>query len=188
MAALRRFEAKAAYPNTTPLQKSDARLITRPMNPFASITYLRGVTLVLAPAWLVSCASEPQVERQSSQHIDYVVLTMASLTGGSIQGSVACRDPMEFACLPAGINLMQAVQSCGPEMVTLDTSAMHYQSVSFPAKWPGTPPAVDVVQCVQSKVGLRFSAFIAQGLGTEAGLAGDDKAFVGLHSAPEIAP
>jgi hypothetical protein len=80
---------------------------------------------------------------------------------------------------------MQAVQSCGPEMVTLDTSGMHYQSVSFPVKLRATPPAIDVVRCVQSKVGYRFSAFIAQGPGTEEGLAGDDKAFVALQSAPE---
>lgn len=157
------------------------------MNPLAPIKYLDGVALALALAWLASCTSEPQVERQRGENTDYVTLTMASLTGGSIKGSVECRNATD-ACLPAGINLMQAVQSCGPEMVTLDTSAMHYQSVSFPAKWPATPPAIDVVRCVQSKVGYRFSAFIAQGPGTEEGLAGDDKEFVALQSAPEIDP
>jgi hypothetical protein len=73
-------------------------------------------------------------------------------------------------------------------MVTFDNSQLHYQSVSFPAKWPGTPHAVDVVRCVQRKVGYKFSAWTAQGPGTEAGLSGDSKAFAALDSEPEIDP
>jgi hypothetical protein len=71
-------------------------------------------------------------------------------------------------------------------MVTLDKSDTNHQSISFPVNWPGTPPVGDVVRCVQSNVGYRFSASIAQAPGTEAGFKGDDKAFVALQSKPEI--
>jgi len=92
---------------------------------------------------------------------------------------------MALQCLPGGENLMSAVQSCGPEMVTLDTSQLHYVSVSFPTAPQDGPRDFDVVRCVQSKVGYRFSAFNAKGPGTEAGLNGDQKAFAALYSEPE---
>ncbi len=92
---------------------------------------------------------------------------------------------MALPCLPGGENLMSAVQSCGPAMVTLDTSQLHYVSVSFPAASRDGPRDFDVVRCVQSKVGYRFSAFNAKEPGTEAGLGGDQKAFASLYSEPE---
>lgn len=118
-----------------------------------------------------------------------VVLSITDLTGGVIQGTVRCTDNLgralvNDACLPWEQTLADAVFSCGPSIVTIDRSWTHVKYVSFPVKsYPEEPTNLEVVRCVQSKVGFGFSA--TTGL---AGIPGetpgnwDDAPFRALHS------
>ena len=139
------------------------------------------------------CSSEPAHVQDASPQQKHVILSITSLTGGPINGTLPCTDnadrPMSGGqCLPSARALEDAVFACGPSIVAIDRSWTHTEFVTFPVDWrPDAPSSLEVVRCVQRNVGFAFSAAI--GTPSIPGIApeGDDAPFSALHSpqAPE---
>ena len=104
----------------------------------------------------------------------------------SIRGTIACNAPPELdpLCVPDDARLAEAVLQCGSPEVTIDRGYSHVRFIHFPAglhaRFNAIPSDVDIVRCVQGRVGFRFSA----GLGTDpASLPGaDQRPFAALHT------
>lgn len=110
---------------------------------------------------------------------------------GPIQGNVRCGDedmPPQAPCLVEDLTLARAVLACGPTEATIDRGASHYALVKFPAglreRFPSMPTDLEIVRCVQSRVGFSFSAGLA--IDGEETLHGDQAPFETLHSRPPV--
>jgi hypothetical protein len=107
-----------------------------------------------------------EAKHDSSQ--DYVVLSITSQTGGTIDGTWDERDSegrkvLGDLTIPSPRILADAVFFCGPTFVTIDTSWTHTSYVSFPSAKGDGQSNLAIVRCVQNHVGFAFSA----GLGPE---------------------
>lgn len=116
---------------------------------------------------LTACSGK-LTEAQHDSSKDYVVLTITSQTGGTIDGTWDERESEERKVLgdltiPSPRILADAVFFCGPTFVTIDTSWTHTSFVSFPSAKGGRQSNLEIVRCVQGHVGFAFSA----GLGPE---------------------
>lgn len=86
-----------------------------------------------------------------------------------IRGAVACDSavPVSGPCLADDLPLAQAVLQCGPVQVTMDRGTSHRTMVYFPAgmkeRVPAMPTDLDIVRCVQSRIGFAFRAALANG-------------------------
>ena len=158
------------------------------MDRFFSQTCASVAIFVIGAASLAGCSSKPTVATENPT-AGLVVLGIDDNLSGPIQGHAQCKDDkgrpaMRPECLASYDILMGAVFSCGPSKVTVDRSWTHSEYVSFPTNWaPANPSSLDVVRCIQRKVGFPFSAVIAPA--TEPGefpAEGDDAPFAALHS------
>lgn len=143
-----------------------------------------GLTLAV----LAGCAHQ-STSSQAQEQQRMVVLTLTDLTGGPIKGLVACEQkrgsPMIYGpCLADATTLAQAVLYCGPVEVGIYKGTSHVSYVHFPSKQPYMPKDVDVVSCVQQRVGFRFAAGIADlpPWHVDAMSEPDDHLFRSLHS------
>lgn len=115
---------------------------------------------------VVACSQPSQTPGNPSQG-KYVVLSMTEFTGGNIAGLVSCEDDkgqiiISDQCVASAPYLAEVVALCGPLVVTIDRSMLHGEAVSFPIDLrPEAPSSLEVVRCVQRKVGFSFSAAIA---------------------------
>ena len=119
-----------------------------------------------------------------------VVLTVemgAGPTRGPIQGSVRCgadAPPVAGPCLPADLPLAEAVLACGPVQVAIDRGTSHLGIVRFAAglhrRFPGIPPDLEIVRCVQQRVGFPFTAGLATDPAEAIEL--DQRPFASLHA------
>lgn len=153
---------------------------------------LRPARLPLLLAGLIAgCSPAPQKGGPGEPAPARSLVVLAVDTGprsmpGPIQGGVRCGDedmPPGPPCLAEDITLAGAVLACGPVEATIDRGASHRLLVRFPAglsgRFAGMPADVDIVRCVQSRVGFSFSA----GIATDAEeVEGDPVPFEALHS------
>jgi hypothetical protein len=105
---------------------------------------------------------------------------------GPIRGGLRCDDeamPPSRPCLAEDLTLAEAVLACGPVEATIDRGAGHRLLVRFPAglsrRFAGMPADVEIVRCVQSRVGFSFSAGIAT---DPEAVEGNPAPFEALHS------
>jgi len=138
---------------------------------------------------LASCSAAPRAREASESRRSIVLLAAPAGPrdfAGPIQGTVRCDEamPAEAPCLAEDLTLAQAVLACGPVEATIDRGTSHYRLVSFPAglreRFPAMSSDLDIVRCVQGRVGFSFSAVLAAE-GAEA-LDGDSAPFETLHS------
>jgi hypothetical protein len=137
---------------------------------------------------LTACSSPSTQDQGASAKHKSVVLSITELTGGAINGTAQCKDKagrmlMRDECLPSERALTDAVLACGPSIATIDLSWSHTRYVAFPTNWrPDNPSSLEVVRCVQSKVGFAFSAMVSDGPRPDEPPEGDRTAFLSLHS------
>lgn len=146
------------------------------------------VVLLGGLGFLASCSLGPAQAQDASARKEVVVLSIVDLTGGAINGTARCTDEagrmlMKNECMPSEKALIEAVFACGPKIATIDLSWTHAKYVSFPTDWrPGSPSNLEVVRCVQSKVGFAFSAMISTDTKQDERPDGNDTAFLSLHT------
>lgn len=137
---------------------------------------------------LTACSSPSTQDQSASVEQKSVVLSITDLTGGAIKGTARCTDKagrmlMREECLPSERALTEAVLACGPSIATIDLSWNHSIYVAFPTNWrPDKPSVLEVVRCVQSKVGFAFSAMVGTEPRPGESPQGDNTAFLSLHS------
>ena len=157
-----------------------------------SILWVRNFVAALATISIASCSPEEARPARDQSQDKWVVLSITEFTGGMIKGSVPCTDDagreiLTGPCFSTADILMSAVFGCGPSIVTIDRSWTHTEFVSFPVNQQSEQPSdLEVVQCVQRKVGFRFSAAIGEApkLGEHPGT--DSSPFAPLQSEPEM--
>lgn len=108
-------------------------------------------------------------------------------TRSPIRGTVRCgadAPPVAGPCLPADIPLAEAVLACGPVEVAIDRGTSHVGIVRFASglhrRFPGIPPDLEIVRCVQQRVGFPFTAGIAADPSEAVEL--DQRPFASLHA------
>ena len=137
---------------------------------------------------LAACSPLSTQDQEASTAHAAVVLSITDLTGGSIKGAVKCTDEagralMSYECFPSEYTLQRTIFSCGPSIATIDQSWTHNTYVTFPANWgPGKPSSLEVVRCIQSKVGFAFSATMGTTPMPGDNPEGDGTIFQSLHS------
>lgn len=138
---------------------------------------------------LAACSPKPTQNKDDTTSNKYLVLSLTEFTGGMIKGKIECSDSkgrfiMNDECMPSDQTLGEAAFACGPSIVSIDRSWTHVKYVSFPVNWrPGNPSSLEVVKCIQSKIGFTFSAHIGAAP-TPGGSPekGDNTPFLSLHS------
>lgn len=150
-----------------------------------------GLPLLLAGS-IAGCPAAPQKSGSGDSEPAQALVVLSVETGpgsrpGPIEGRLRCGDegmPPAPPCLPEDITLAGAVLDCGPVEATIDRGVSHNLLVRFPSglgrRFPGMPADLDIVRCVQSRVGFGFSAGIATGADGAPG--GDPGPFESLHS------
>jgi hypothetical protein len=140
---------------------------------------------------MAGCSSAPETGKSGEPSSRPSMVVLAIDTGprevtGPIQGLLRCEDkgPPLPPCLADDVALAEAVLACGPVEATIDRGSSHRLFVHFPAHLsepsPGMPADLDIVRCVQGRVGFSFSAGVAtdpSGI-----LEGDPAPFEALHS------
>ena len=142
---------------------------------------------------LAGC-DNPSTNRPAEQQPPLVVLSITEFTGGPIKGSVACQDKdgrvlMDEACLPDATTLARSVLLCGPTQVTVDVGTLHETYAYFPSHLRETPTDLDVVKCVQRRVGFPFRAGISSVPPSHPRFNPASEMFSSLHAldAPQVA-
>jgi hypothetical protein len=114
-----------------------------------------------------------------------------------IQGSVPCETGVDPLCDPDESLLGRAVLDCGSLRVTIDRSTDHLRFVYFPSglheRFPRAIPSdLDIVRCVRGRVGMRFSAGLADDpqRAEDAGrlMDADERPFRSLHAPRPAGP
>lgn len=152
---------------------------------------LAAVAIVWSAGSVASCSEGPGKDESDLAglrgSIVLAVSTPQKAFPGPIQGKVRCEGDLGFLvepCLAEDLTLARAVLSCGPTEATIDRGQTHHLVVRFPARlserFPGMPADLDIVRCVQSRVG--FSFFAGAATGDEANLYEDQAPFQSLHS------
>lgn len=150
---------------------------------------------LLLAGLLAGCCSEapPKSESPDSapvqSFVELAVDTGPGSTPGPIQGRVRCGDedlPPAPPCLAGDLTLAEAVLACGPVEATVDRGTSHRLLVRFPAglgaRFPAMPSDLEIVRCVQARVGFSFAAGIAAG--PDAIADSNPTPFAALHSRP----
>lgn len=124
----------------------------------------RGIATVCGLISLTACSGK-STEAQQAPSPDYVVLSITSQTGGTIDGALDERDSegrkvLGDLSLPSPRTLADAVLFCGPTLVKIDTSWTHTSYVSFPSSKGDRQSDLEIVRCVQNHIGFAFSAGI----------------------------
>lgn len=149
----------------------------------------RRVAMVCAAGLAAACSAAPEASAPppGKRIVILSVATAPDARPGPIRGQVRCGDealPALPPCLADDMPLAEAVLACGPVEATIDRGASHYRRVKFPAglsdRFPGFPADVDIVRCVQGRVGFAFSAGLATD--SEDALDADPAPFRRLHS------
>lgn len=148
-----------------------------------------GLPLLLAGS-IAGCSAAPRESGSGKPTRALVVLSVETGPAsrpGPIEGRLRCEDegmPPVAPCLAEDITLAGAVLACGPVEATIDRGWSHKLLVKFPSglsrRFPGMPADLDIVRCVQSRVGFGFSAGIAAG--ADGAPVGDPRPFQSLHS------
>ena len=110
-----------------------------------------------------------------------------------IQGSVPCETGVDPLCDPDESLLARAVLDCGSPRVTIDRSTDHLRFVYFPSglhdRFPRAIPSdLDIVRCVRGRVGMQFSAGLADDDDPERLIDADQRPFRSLHAPRPGAP
>ena len=151
-----------------------------------------GTATVLA---LASC-DNPSPDRRTEQRQPLVVLSLTDPSGGPIKGLVSCEDKdaralMDEPCLADATTLARSVLLCGPIQASIDMGGSHVSYVYFPSSLRDMPKDIDVVRCVQRRVGFRFAAGISSVPPADLDASPDDQLFKSLHSndaSPPLGP
>lgn len=127
-----------------------------------------GLAAVCGLISLSACSGKSN-EAQQAPSQDYVVLSITSQTGGTIEGTLDERDSegrkvLGDRSIPSPRTLADAVFFCGPTLVTMDTSWTHTSYVSFPSAKGDRQSDLKIVRCVQNSIGFAFSAGIGPAL------------------------
>jgi hypothetical protein len=127
------------------------------------------------------------------------VVVLALLTGpegtagAPIHGTVPCETGIDPLCNPDDGLLAEAVLQCGGPRVTIDRSTSHVAFVYFPAglheRFPRAIPSdLDIVRCVRGRVGMRFSAGLADDDDPDRLMDADERPFRSLHAPRPAGP
>jgi len=144
---------------------------------------------VLASATLAACGQVPPATENMADPSDgrAVLLTISHGRDPAIDpihGAVVCEGELDPLCVGTPVRLAEAVLLCGPDQGTIDQGWTHVDHVHFPAglheRFPQLPTDLDIVRCVQGRVGFRFSAAIIANVDTHEGL--DQRPFRALHA------
>ena len=125
---------------------------------------------ILAPVCgLISLSGCSSNKADQDLSPEYVVLSITSLTGGTIDGTWDERDSegrkiLGDLALPSARTMADAVYFCGPLFVTIDRSWTHTEFVSFPSGSGEGKSDLEVVRCIRNNVGFAFSAGIGPAL------------------------
>ena len=136
-------------------------------------------------AVLASCENQPQTF--TKLHEPLVVLSLTDFTGGPIKGLVTCENKrgaalMDEPCLPDATTLARSALLCGPTRVSIEMGSSHISYIYFPSELRDMPKDIDVVRCVQRRVGVRFAAARSAVPPLDPDASFDDQPFRTLHS------
>lgn len=150
-----------------------------------------GAAFALGLAGLAAGCSPSRSSEAGEPAKDRTFVILSVTTGpeaspGPIQGSVKCGGDGLLPvppCLEDDLALAQAVLGCGPVQATIDRGQSHRLRVHFPARlsdrFPDMPGDLEIVRCVQRRVGFAFSAGDATDPET---LEADGARFAALHA------
>jgi hypothetical protein len=156
--------------------------------PMPAVVSRRIRNIGVAAALVISACADQGDGNGSAGPEPVVVLSIAMGPGPAVDpipGGLRCESEIDILCVADSIRLAEAVLHCGPVEATI-YRANHVHFVSFPSgldrRFPqGMPSDLDIVRCVQSRVGFGFSAGIHRDPDPDGWLDADPRPFEALH-------